>query len=426
MLRLHKPLISSASNRKRYENYVGCDVLMALPTWLSLGYTGFLAFVAIAAVIIGGSWLVQKFLKIRVPIISNIVSGKIASILGLVLIVLIVAPMIGLKDDLQSVAGTSGASDSGSTGDGAVDLGSDTCVRNPNAATQNILLATENIDNPADAYIGSTYNLVASDAKTIYNTGGSNVGTTLSYVTITVPHCVIGDIYVLGNSSSKVPFNANQPQLQQVISGAVTSRVNITPLNYDTGANIMANGSAPTTTATICPSVANCGGDGEDGSLTNALATNFTIGSGGSQNIKFQFTLPTANSRFGAFSEAKGVIVGAYISDLTAMSASNGVRINSIDNGASYAKVSCPIDIAANRRSNVCWDVSTLKSGGTFTVTGTLNCDLGDCAPTDFVDIYIDDKQWFKDTDGTFKLGSFDLSGTDVGTAGSTLRYFIN
>lgn len=390
---------------------------------LTGGYAGFLGVFTFVSAVVLLAWIVGK-VGMKIPVLGPLaatvtkVPGKFIMLFVAAGAVLWLAPAFGFgiipAQTLAVIEGTSVSTDD------AV-LASSTCVRNPNAATQNYLVAVENKDNPADSYIGYTLDFVADDLTTVYNTGTANTGTTLSYVTVTVPHCVSGRLIGTNNASFNLAFSADQPQKQEVIGAALRTTTRFFALNYQTGANITATGT-PCTTAIVCSENL---GNGSGLRAQTIIVQNFTLGSGASQNVKFEVDLAVSNAQYGAYNAADGAILGAYISDLTAFSASKGVMINSFDNGVTATEVTCPADISANRRANKCWKLNTLKSDRTYTVLGTLNADLGD--PTnDYIDLFLDDVQWVKDTDGKYKYVSFLADGTNVGATGGQMRWLFN
>lgn len=395
---------------------------------LTGGYAGFLGIFTLISALVLIAWGIGK-VGMKVPILGTL-AGAVVKIPGKFIMVFVAAgvvlwllPAFGLGVIPQSTL--SAAQNIGADTSQAAQLdaqtGTGTCVRNPNAATQNYLLTVENKDNPADAYLAGTADFVADDMRTVYNTGTLGGGATLSYTTVTVPHCVTGKIIYTNNASFAKAFSADQPQKQDVIDGALRTTTRFFALNYQTGANITAAGT-PCATAIICN---DNNGNGSGLRAQTLIVQNFTLASGGSQNVKFEVDLAASNGQYGAYNAPDGVIFGAYISDLTAFSASKGVMISSIDNGVTAVEVTCPADISANRRANKCWRAATLKSDRTYTVLGTVNADLGDPA-NDYIDLFADDVQYFKDTDGLYKYGSFAADGTNVGATGGQMRWLFN
>lgn len=397
----------------------------------TLGYTGFVGIVAFLALIVGGVYIARRFLKLH--FIPNIpfVTPQLAGITALALVVLVGLPFVA-PDQAKSIGGSGSVTGEAITATSAADAGV-VCNRPQGGNTASLLLAVENVDNPADAYLASAVSVVKGDG-TIDQTGNTNAGATLSYVTLAVTPCETGTVYITGNSSKQIPYNSLQPQTSVTTDGSLQTTMNIEPLNFNTGATLLANGSIPA--SGVCPSGANndrCGAPTSNNGAaanTSVIMTNQTLGSGGSVNFKFTLAAVTANSRYGAFDEAgtngEGVIFSVYLTDLTAMSANKGLTLGGIDGGVALREITCPSDVSANRRANKCWVSNSLKSGFTYTGTGTFNCDLGDCAPQDYADFCIDDLQWVKDTDGKFKKIAFLLDGTNVGAGGTCMRAFFN
>ena len=79
---------------------------MAVPSWLMLGYSGIIGIVGLVSLIFGGAFLARKFFKFNIPFISSVPilgSAKFAGIFAVLLVVLISAPFLGFKGEVQSV-----------------------------------------------------------------------------------------------------------------------------------------------------------------------------------------------------------------------------------------------------------------------------------------------------------------------------------
>ena len=398
----------------------------------TFGYVGFLGVVATISLILFIGWILAKA-KIKIPIVGDLLGNIPAKwmmfgALGFVL--LVVLPMIGLQLIPKQGFSTSGNVVS-SSGDGTtIVTASGTCNSPTGGNTASLLLAVENIDNPADAYLAEAVSVVKADG-TIDQTGATTAGTTLAYVTLAVTPCETGKVYFTSNSTRVVEYDSLQPQQSKTVDGSLTTTVNLNVLNFNTGASLLANGSIPATGTCPAGATSVCGDVTASGLTANAntsvVAGNQTLGSGGSVNYYMTIVANTANSRYGTFDDVSGTgaVLSAYVSDLTAFSAT-GQKIASIDGGATLSEVTCPSDVTANRRANKCWDVSTLKSGYTYKIGGTWNSDLGDPAPQDYIDLCVDDYQTVKDTDGKFKKVAFLIDGTNIGSAGSCARFLFN
>jgi hypothetical protein len=375
----------------------------------TLGYTGIFGIIALIALIGGGSYILRKFLKLPIPQLPIIGNPKTASMLAIVLGVMFFLPMIS-PQAAQSI-GSSGSTMSIGTSTTTTDTTS--CIRPTGGNTANQLIVLQNAKNPTTTYLASAYTMT-DEAGNIIESGNTNAGTSLSYVTETVTPCIKGYIYVTGNSSVKAAFSSYVPQDQYIIKQALTTNINAFVYDWANGANATANGAVGTSTGA---------GHGDAG--TAIVAHNLTIASGGSANGKFTLVAVTGNSEYGAYEATDGVIYGAYISDLSSSSAAGGVTLSSAD--TTITQITCPADFVSQKRVNICWQSPTLKSGKTYTYTVTFNGDLGDPAPGDYIDLFTCDKQfYFEAGTNVPSYGCYDVAGNDKGSTNNQIRWLFN
>lgn len=373
-----------------------------------LGWSGAFAILAIIIAVLGGAYFAQRFFKLKVPFVNKLASKQVMGIAGILLLVMVGFYYLGGNGQALSIGGmtTGGSGQSSSSG---------LCVSNPNAPTNNYLVAIQNKDNPTLTYLADNVYLVGPDGKTIYTSGATTAGTTLTYLTLQPASCAAGRLISTTNATFAVDFAADQPQKQAVIHASLGSALGVKALNYNTGADATANSTGL--------GIGVVGSQSAGGSLI--AVANATMGSGSSDQFKLQYTVNTSNAQYGAYNSNAGVIFSAYISNLAKFSQTAGIVLSGIDNGATLTQTACPSDIVQQRRANICWVAPTLKAGRTYTVTGQITSDLGDPVPGDYIALYTNDVQYAQDADGSFKMMSYTAAGTNVGDGTDTTVTFL-
>ena len=293
--------------------------------------------------------------------------------------------------------------------------------------TNNIDLAVRNKENSSLGYLGISVS--ANEGATTLSTGTTTDGASLSYASLSVTPCKDITIYGLATSgvgvasfTSKTDSFATTKQIET--EGAAQNVVNV--VAYDRNGNKassgLTNGSVGSETGS---GYAISGASTTDG---NAYYTNTTLSSGGSiSNFKLEYAVNGTTTVFGAYGASDGTIY-SYDSTDAAIFSSNSLTLS--DSGMVGLKElsSCPATITANRNAEKCWTARTLKAtDGVVEIRGSLKADLNNPTETgDNPKLCIDDKVYFRDTNGQIAYDYFSSAGANQGAAGVCMNFVVS
>ena len=298
-----------------------------------------------------------------------------------------------------------------------------------------------NVENSSLSYIAAAVS--ANSGGSIIDSSTTNAGVSASYVSLSnIPNCGAGDLIAtvttgVGVQSSRkvrdVEKNsevsgysfADKAVHKYEILGSSGDVVNL--LSYDNTLTANSNGvigQLNSSIGTLSPTAAISGTGTADGT---AYFANTSVGSKGSINFYADLKVNGTATGFGAYGEPDSVII-AYDSGTASRFSPNSLSLQSDTSGWSLNKLSsCPQDITNNRNAESCWSAPAMKAGVQYRVKGTLTADNGDPIVGDtFPSVYVDDKVFFRDTDGNIKYQSFSSSGTNQGVGGTILNFIMS
>ena len=289
--------------------------------------------------------------------------------------------------------------------------------------TNSLDTAVRNKENSTLSYLGGSATAIAGDGSTL-DTATTTAGVTLSYVTLSVPGCQDGNIYILATSgvgiaSAKSAFSSFEETTKYEMESANSNVISV--LGRDSAlarqSNGQVNGSQEVTYAIS-------GAGASDGT---AYFLNTSLASGGTLNGYLDWTVNGTASVHGTVGDTEGVLfsfdsgsASTYSKNALTFSDQTGINLKELQ--------SCPATITANRNAEKCWSARTLKStDGEIRTKFTLKADLADpIATTAASRLCVDDKVYFRDTNGKIAHDFFTSSGTNSGVGGVCIVFVAN
>ena len=286
-------------------------------------------------------------------------------------------------------------------------------------------VAIRNKENSSNlGYIASS--LSANDGSTTLQTGTTTAGASLTYSTLSVEGCKDVQLYGLatsgvGSASFKASTDTFEPSRQLELNGAGQNVVNVLVVDKNGGrfSSSQINGSTEVGENAVS------GAGTSDGT---AYTTNTTLGQDGSiSNMRVDYALNGTSAVFGAYEATDGTIFSYDANDNTKFSPSSLSLQDKSGIGLTQLS-SCPATITANRQAEKCWSARTLKvSDGTVSIGATLKADLGNPTATgDNPKLCLDDKVYFRDTNGQIAYDYFNSAGTQQGVGGTCVEFVVN
>ena len=296
-------------------------------------------------------------------------------------------------------------------------------------------LLYRNIENASLGYLAASVS--ANSAGQLIDSGTTTAGSTASYVSLSnIPNCNSGELIAtvttgIGTAASRKLYDVSKGQAvagysfndvsvkKYELRGSGTDVANI--LARDSSLAAASNGYINGSTSILTYEVSGTGtADG------TAYYTNTSLASRGSINFYLDYKVNGSSTSLGAFEEPDGTMI-SYDTGTAARFSPNSLVLQSDTAGWSLTKLgSCPNDITNNRNTEACWSAPSMKAGTLYRIKGTITADLGDPIASDTKpSIYIDDKVFFRDTDGTIKYQSFSTSGTNQGVGGTILTFVM-
>lgn len=295
-----------------------------------------------------------------------------------------------------------------------------------------------NVENSSLSYIAAAVS--ANAGGSIIDSSTTNAGVSASYVSLSnIPNCGAGDLIATVTTGTGVQSSrkvrdveknsevsgysfADKSVHKYEILGASGDVVNIQ--SYDNTLTANSNGvlgQLNTSGGTLSPTYAVSGTGTADGT---AYFANTSVGSKGSINFYADLKVNGTATGFGAYGEPDSVVI-SYDSGTASRFSPNSLSLQSDTSGWSLNKLpNCPQDITNNRNAEACWSAPAMKAGVQYRVKGTLTADNGDPIVGDtFPSVYVDDRVFFRDTDGITKYQSFSSSGTNQGVGGTILNF---
>lgn len=290
--------------------------------------------------------------------------------------------------------------------------------------TNTVNLVYRNSQNSSLAYLAASVTAEVNGES--QDSGTTTAGASLSYLALNVPPCQTGKVYSLastGQASSVIDYSSYELTSNYEILGASADVIAIQARDSTLAkaSSVEANGSS-----TSAHEQAVSGSGTTDG---NAYFTNTSFASGGSLNFYLDYTVNGSTTAYGAMINGQpasdGVILSFDSVDASKWS-ENALTLTSDTAGVTLRRTACPSSISANRNAEICWETRTLKAtDGEIRLRGTLKADLGDPVGGDSPKLCIDDKEFFRDTDGDVKYEAFDSAGTNKGLAGTCLTFVV-
>lgn len=291
--------------------------------------------------------------------------------------------------------------------------------------TNSLDTAFRNKENSTLAYLGGSATAVANDGSTL-DTATTTSGATLSFVALNVPGCQDGNIYLLATSgvgvaSAKAPFSSFEETTKYELTSANSNVIGV--LGRSSALAAASNGQINGSTGAGEPTYIVSGVGATDGT---AYFTNTSLASGGSINGYLDWTVNGTASVFGTYEASDGAIfsydsaaASVYSKESYTLSDQTGINLKEL--------TSCPATITANRNAEKCWSARTLKAtDGEIRTKFQLKADLADpVASTARPTLCVDDKVYFRDTNGKIAYDFFSSSGTNVGVGGTCVVYSI-
>lgn len=292
--------------------------------------------------------------------------------------------------------------------------------------TNTLNVVYRNVENSSLGYLASSVSAESGDESLA--SGTTTAGVSLSYLALSVPPCMTGKIYALGDtgeSSAVVDFSSYELTSNYDIKGAPASVISVkaydSTYTASSGYNATTEGESASGDWISSP---------ESSSDGTAYYANSTFSAGTSLNFYIDYKVNDTTGAYGTLLNGQpasdGIILSFDSVDASKFSA-NALTLVSDTAGVTLTKIPCPASIANNRNADACWKTRTLlATDGDVRLRGTLKADLGDPTVTgDNPILYIDDQQYFRDTDGTVKYGVFDSSGTNQGLGGVALTFVV-
>ena len=313
-------------------------------------------------------------------------------------------------------------------------VGGEVCrVQSDGSNSQDV--AIRNKENSSLAYLTSTVSAEPplGSGKTTFDTATTTSGASLSYVTLNVPGCEKGTMYVLGTSgvgvaSSSAPFSSFQEVVKNEILSANSNVLSVIGRTSALAgaSNGQVNGSVNTALGTGDASPESpdliSGAGANDGT---AYFQNTSLASGGSVNGYLDYSVNGTASVHGAYQASDGVLF-SYDSGTASVYSANSFSFQDLA-GIGLIEATCPNSITANRNAEKCWSARTLKgTDGEIRTKFKLTADLADPVASNTAPILcVDDKVYFRDTNGKIAYDFFSSSGTNQGTGGTCVRFVV-
>ena len=280
-----------------------------------------------------------------------------------------------------------------------------------------------NKQNSTLAYLGASATAIANDDTTL-DTATTTGGASLTYVTLSVPGCQEGNIYVLGTAgvgvaSAKAAFSSYEEVTKYEIPSANSNVIAVQGRSsaLATASGGLTNGSD----SSLFGDQAISGVGATDGT---AYFRNTSLSAGGSLNGYLDWTVNGTAGVYGAYAQEDGALfsynsgtASVYSKDSFSFSDLTGINLKELS--------SCPSTITANRNAEKCWSARTLKgTDGEIRTKFQLKADLADpgvgtTQPT----LCVDDKVYFRDTNGKIAYDFFSSSGTNQGVGGTCIQF---
>ena len=148
------------------------------------------------------------------------------------------------------------------------------------------------------------------------------------------------------------------------------------------------------------------------------------MASGGSINGYLDYTVNGTASVYGTYEASDGALfsydsatASVFSRESFSLSDQTGINLKEL--------ISCPATITANRNAEKCWSARTLKgTDGEIRTKFQLKADLADpVVSTTKPLLCLDDKVYFRDTNGKIAYDFFSSSGTNQGTGGTCVQF---
>lgn len=289
--------------------------------------------------------------------------------------------------------------------------------------TNSLDTAVRNKENSSLGYVSVSATAIANDGSTL-DTATTTAGATLTFQTLNVPGCQDGTIYLLatsgvGVSSAKTTFSSFEETTKYEMVSANSNVIGVQGRSsaLATASNGQVNGSSE-----VAYIVSGAGAS--DGT---AYFTNTSLASGGSINGYLDWTVNGTASVYGTYEATDGALfsydsgtASLFSKESYSLSDQTGINLKEL--------TSCPATITANRNAEKCWSARTLKgTDGEIRTKFQLKADLGDpIASTTAPRLCLDDKVYFRDTNGKIAFDFFSSSGTNQGAGGICIVYPVS
>ena len=301
-------------------------------------------------------------------------------------------------------------------------VGGRQCLAQPDGKNS-LDLAVRNSENATLAYLGASITAESND-KTTLDSATATGGATLSYTTLNVEPCQQGMVYVLATSgvgiaSARIPFDSFGLTFTETIDGASSNVISV----QGRSSSLATASSGLANSTTTDPQFAVSGATTSDGT---AYFTNTTLGAGGTINGYLDWTVNGTATVFGTVGADDGVVF-SYDSGTASVFSQNSFSFSD-QFGMNLREAPCSTTITANRNAEKCWAARTLKqTDGEMRTKFTLKADNADPGvSTTAPRLCIDDKVYFRDTNGKVAYDFFSSSGVGQGAGGTCIVFPVN
>ena len=290
--------------------------------------------------------------------------------------------------------------------------------------TNSLDVAVRNKENSTLGYLGVSTSATANDGSTL-DTATTTGGASLTYQTLNVPGCQDGNIYILatsgiGTASAKAPFSSFEETTKYELVSAGSNVVSV--LGRDSA---LAESSSGIINGSVGDEVqANQRISGAGASDGTSYYKNTSLASGGSINGYLDYTVNGTASVYGTYEASDGALfsydsatASVFSRESFSLSDQTGINLKEL--------TSCPATITANRNAEKCWSARTLKAtDGEIRTKFQLKADLADPVESTVKPLFcLDDKVYFRDTNGKIAYDFFSSSGTNQGAGGICVQF---
>ena len=318
---------------------------------------------------------------------------KMEWMLGLILVVVLVAvtiigaSMMSLGEDIIE-----------ETDDYVTGLCDTDGINSVNAASKNTL-------NRSLEYQAGALRLIPTGSDTQYSTGTGTAGASLTYTALNAP-CTprTGNVYALGTADLVSGMTT-----YKIETGVVSDEIILSQPDSSQAQTQLFDKNRDNTSDTFA--------------ATQTETTAVAMSDGDSRSGSFDIKAPTSSSQYGGPIEGKGLVfvidtvdANAFSEDSISLS-STQITLTEIDcDGGEDTEIDLQRLISKDSADR-CYIASAIKAtDGEITVNWVMNNDAGDDAGASSDPIlYVEDLQYFEDTDGSIVYGAFTAGGTNVG-----------